>query len=94
MISLLDNLIAERILAYFQTQFIVLFTSAIIFASSSAVNLIGAKLAAYILPSSSFPSGWESLGKKFRTEMFRFSLSSHCDSAAIVSNMLEKLPYS
>ena len=40
-------------------QLTAFFTSAAIFASSAAVNLIRAKPAAHILPSSRFASGWK-----------------------------------
>src|SRR5258708_40020188 len=37
-------------------------------------------------------SGWEYFGKKFRTNMLKFSLSRRCDSVAIVSNTMDDLP--
>src|SRR6185503_8071640 len=37
-------------------------------------------------------SGWEYLGRKFRTNMLKFSLSRRCDSVAIVSNTMDDLP--
>src|SRR5687768_16624753 len=37
-------------------------------------------------------SGWEYFGRKFRTNMLKFSLSSRCDSVAIVSNTMDDLP--
>src|SRR5687767_10109500 len=37
-------------------------------------------------------SGWEYFGRKFRTNMLKFSLSRRCDSVAIVSNTMDDLP--
>src|SRR5215207_792828 len=37
-------------------------------------------------------SGWEYFGRKFRTNMLKFSLSSRCDSVAIVSNTIDDFP--
>src|SRR6185503_6122492 len=37
-------------------------------------------------------SGWEYFGRKFRTNMLKFSLSRRCDSVAIVSNTIDDLP--
>src|SRR6185436_19781221 len=37
-------------------------------------------------------SGWEYFGKKFRTNMLKFSLSRRWDSVAIVSNTMDDLP--
>src|SRR6266508_6263806 len=37
-------------------------------------------------------SGWEYFGKKFRTNMLKFSLSRRCDSVAIVSNTMDDFP--
>src|SRR5215217_2863562 len=37
-------------------------------------------------------SGWEYFGRKFRTNILKFSLSRRCDSVAIVSNTIDDLP--
>src|SRR5215211_2396644 len=37
-------------------------------------------------------SGWEYFGKKFRTNMLKFSFNRRCDSVAIVSNTIEDFP--
>src|SRR4026207_1191211 len=37
-------------------------------------------------------SGCEYFGRKFRTNMPKFSLSRRCDSVAIVSNTMDDLP--
>ena len=37
-------------------------------------------------------SGWEYFGKKFRTNMLKFSFNRRCDSVAIVSNTMDDLP--
>src|SRR6266542_6143653 len=37
-------------------------------------------------------SGWEYLGKKFRTNLLKFSFSRRCDSVAMVSNTMDDLP--
>src|SRR5512139_1939561 len=37
-------------------------------------------------------SGWEYFGRKFRTNILKFSLSRRCDSVAIVSNTMDDLP--
>src|SRR3954470_12006272 len=37
-------------------------------------------------------SGWAYFGRKFRTNILKFSLSRRCDSVAIVSNTMDDLP--
>src|SRR5687768_12756725 len=37
-------------------------------------------------------SGWEYFGRKFRTNILKFSLSRRCASVAIVSNTMDDLP--
>jgi hypothetical protein len=37
-------------------------------------------------------SGWEYFGKKFRTNMLKFSFINLCDSVAMVSNTIDDLP--
>src|SRR6185503_17170052 len=37
-------------------------------------------------------SGWEYFGKKFRTNMLKFSFNNLCDSVAMVSNTIDDLP--
>src|SRR5258706_13804273 len=37
-------------------------------------------------------SGWEYFGRKFRTNMLKWSFNRRCDSVAIVSNTIEDLP--
>src|SRR4029453_970369 len=37
-------------------------------------------------------SGWEYFGKKFRTNMLKFSFGRRCDSVANVSNTMDDLP--
>src|SRR5512134_3483201 len=42
--------------------------------------------------SSASASGCEYFGRKFRTNMLKFSLSRRCDSVAIVSNTMDDFP--
>src|SRR5689334_8134424 len=42
--------------------------------------------------SSASASGCEYFGKKFRTNMLKFSFSRRCDSVAIVSNTMDDFP--
>src|SRR6185369_3863433 len=37
-------------------------------------------------------SGWAYFGRKFRTNMLKFSLSKRCDSVAMVSNTMDDFP--